>query len=236
MTTTHLPYGASANGSGQPIPAGTLPRPRATGERLPIARRPRRPLPIAFAAAFLLACAAGGAAVVTGGDGSVRVLTLARPVTAGHVFTAEDLGVARLSGSGLHALAAASAGRVVGQVAASSLPAGTLLTGAMLSSTPPPAAGMQIVAVSLKPGSVPVEVQAGRAVSVIAVPPGGTAATPATAAQQVLVDRAQVLSVRTDASSATTLVSLQVAAEQAAAVARAGAAGAVALTLLPVGP
>ena len=200
--------------------------------RLPVPQRPRRPFAVAVGAVVLLASSALGAAVATRGDHTVAVLTLARPVTAGQVLSSGDLTVAHISGSGVHGIAAAYAGRLVGQSALANLPAGTLLTPQMLTASSVPAAGQEVVAVALKAGSFPPDLLPGRAVVVQQVAPanGGGQLSPA-----VLVGRAMVLRLERDAASGVTVVSLVVDADRALAVSQASASGAVSLALLPAG-
>jgi hypothetical protein len=187
---------------------------------------------IAVGALVLAASSALGGALALQGDHRVAVLTLAHPVSAGQVLTADDLAVAHLSGSGVHGIAATYAGELVGQTAQANLPAGTLLTAPMFSPSPLPGAGQQLVAVALKPGAFPPSLAAGGSVSVLQVSPanGGGGMTPS-----VLVPSARVLQVQPDPATGVTVVSLVVDSSHALAVAQASAAGAVSLSLLPVG-
>jgi hypothetical protein len=197
-------------------------------------RRQRRTALAAGGALLVLLCGVSSAALVMSGDDRLRVLALARDVPAGHVLTAGDLRVAELGGSGLSALSADGAPNVVGQTVTATLLAGTLLNDSMLTPTPLPGTGLQLVAVAVKPGGAPAEAVPGRDVSVLRVTTAGNAAAGATAT--VLVPRARVVSVRTDATSGAVILSLQVPQTNALAVAQASASGAVAVTLLPVAP
>ena len=120
---------------------------------------------------------------------------------------------------------------VVGDTVTSSLPAGTLLVAGMLSRAPVPARGSQVVAVSAKPGEVPAGVAPGRDVSLVWAAGGQSARS----SSGVLVPSAQVIDVRVDSSSGQTLLSVVVSDALAAQVAQASSAGALAVTLLPVG-
>ncbi len=197
-----------------------------------MARRPRRPLAIAVGVVVLAASSALGGALALRGEHRVALLTLARPVTAGQTLTAGDLAVAHLAGSGVHGIAASYAGQLVGETVEANLPAGTLLTAQMLTPSSLPGAGQQLVAVAVKPGGFPPSLQPGRSVSVLQVSPanGGSGVRPT-----VLVPTARVLQVEHDAGTGVTVVSLVVDASQALAVAQASVAGAVSLSLLPVG-
>ena len=202
-------------------------------ERLPRPGRPRRPGLLALGLLLVV-----GSATVTGGllarsGATVPVLTLARPVAAGQRLAATDLGVARLGGSGLHAVRDTERNRVVGMTAVASLPAGTLLTGPMVTARPVPGPGEALVGLELKAGALPgAEVAAGRHVSVFRLPPaaGTGAGDPAGSA---LVPSALVVSVRTEPTTGAVLISLVVPVDRALPVTAAGASGLAALAVLP---
>lgn len=210
------------------------PPPGPAGDRLPRVRRQRRPALAAAGALLVVLCGVGSATLAASGNDRVPVLALARGVEAGHTLTADDLRVAELAGSGLSALSANGADTVVGQMVTATLPTGTLLNDSMLTSRPLPGAGLQLVAVAVKPGGVPAEAVPGRDVTLIRVV---TTADPNAGAQPaVLVQRARVVSVRTETTNGLVILSVQVPADAALPVAQASAAGAVAVTLLPVAP
>lgn len=204
----------------------------SVGDRLPVARRPRRPLAIAAGAFLVIGSAAVGGALATRSNPPSAVLVLARPVAAGHLIGVEDVSVAHLSGSGVQGIAASSEASIIGQTAQANLPAGTLLNASMLTAAAVPGAGQQVVAVAVKAGAFPPELAAGRSVSVLQVSSSsGTASGP----PAVLVAAARVLHVVPDASTGATVVSLLVDAPHALAVSEASAVGGVSLALLPVG-
>lgn len=240
MTTQYEPsasVGYSPNGHARPSPP-PVPSPVTrgldrSGERLPRVTRPRRPGLAAAGVLLVIVCGATGAAVATAGDNQTRVLALARDVQAGQVLTAEDLRVARISGSGVSALSAAGASSLVGQTVTATLPAGTLLNPSMVSVTPLPASGLVVVALAVKPGGAPAQAVPGRDVSIIRVT---TAADPKDSQPVVLVPKARLVSTRTDSSSGVQILSVQIPSASAVMVAQASAAGAVAVTLLPVTP
>jgi hypothetical protein len=178
----------------------------------------------------------GGFATVAAGlvarsDHSVSVLAIARPVAAGQVVSLADVRIAHISGSGVSAMSASSLSVVVGETATSSLTPGTLLQSSMLTRSTVPPAGMQVVAVAQKSTFVPAGVAPGRSVSLVQTP---AAAGGHVTAGGVLVARALVVGVRTDATGGTTVLSVEVPASLAPTVAQAVAAGALAVTLLPV--
>src|SRR4051812_13232244 len=77
-------------------------------DRLPRSRRQRRPAFTALGVLLVAGFAALSASLVAGGNHTVAVLALARDVPAGHVVVPGDLRIARISGSGVSALAASA--------------------------------------------------------------------------------------------------------------------------------
>lgn len=246
MSASTAPPAASANGAigsgwlrhppdpSRPArPAGASPVRAGRAERLPRVRRPRRPGLLALGLLLVVGSAAVTGSLLARSGSTVPVLTLARPVAAGQRLAAADLAVARLGGSGLHAVPENDRDRVVGMTAVASLPAGTLLTGPMVTARPVPGPGEALVGLALKAGALPgAEVAPGRNVSVLRLPaPAGAGA--GDPAGTVLVPSALVVSVRTDPGTGAVLVSLVVPADRALPVSAAGAAGLAALAVLP---
>jgi hypothetical protein len=238
MTSTQIPSPASPHGwvpqgsALAPQPAG--PRPGVVGERLPRTRRQRRPALVAAGVLLVVLCGASSVALVLAGQHRVRVVALANDVQAGQALALADLRVAELDGTGLSALSADRLSTLVGQTVTATLPAGTLLNARMLTAEPLPAAGWQVVAVAVKPGGVPVEAVPGRDVMLLRVV---TTADPTRGAgPQLLAAPARVVSVRTEPATGLVVLSVQVPQVAALPVAQASAAGAVAVTLLPVTP
>jgi hypothetical protein len=232
------PPGSSPAGR-PPRPVGR-PRARPAGrpERLPQVRRPRRPGLLALGLLLVVGSATVTGSLLARSGATVPVLTLARPVAAGQRLGAADLVEARLGGSGLHAVSATDRDRVVGMTAVASLPAGTLLTGPMVTARPVPGTGEELVGLALKAGALPgAEVQPGRHVGVLRLPAPAGAPVAGTGAEDpnggVLVPSALVASVRTDPASGAALVSLVVPVDRALPVTAAGAAGLAAVAVLP---
>jgi hypothetical protein len=223
---------AAPRGTGR---RGTAGRPPAGNpERLPTAGHQRRPAVAALGVLLVVGFASVSAALVVRGNHDVSVLALARTVPAGQPLTFTDLRVAQISGSGVAALAASSRTVVVGETALSTLSAGTLLNASMLTRTPVPPVGQQVVALSLKSGAVPAEVTPGRSVSLIRLPVTPSPATKTVAGPAVLVPAARVLSVGTDPTDGTVDLSVQVASVSAPTVAQLAATGGLSVTLLAV--
>ena len=203
-------------------------------DRLPQARRQRRPALAAAGALLVLLCGIASVTLASRGQQRLAVLALARDVSAGQVVTAQDLRVAHVSGDGVSALSANGSAALIGQTLTATLPAGTLLNASMLSPISVPAAGMELVAVAVKAGGVPAEAAAGRDVTLIRVAAAGGSAE--RTAAQVLVARARLVSVRTEPSTGLVVLSVQVPATATVGVTQASASGAVAVALLPVAP
>ncbi len=223
--------------------AASAPRPLLrAGERIPVPPRRRRPGLAALGLLIVLGCAGVSGALVLRSNDKTTVLTMARAVPAGHVMTASDLSTADISGTGLTAIAAASAGTVTGKTAAVDLLPGTLLASGMLTRDRVPGPDQAVVGLALKPGQLPqAELTPGTRVMVIRVPTAAAQQLPAgeanagSSGSDVLVPEATVLSVDDDPASAGRLVSLVVAKDVAAALARAGATGAVSLAVIASG-
>src|SRR3954454_1929773 len=149
-----------------------LPGPRLGGwaeltDRLPRSRRQRRPALLLVGVLLVAICGLVSASLVARSGDTVAVLALTRPAGAGHVLSASDLRVAHVSGSGVAGVPASALPSVVGDTVTSSLPTGTLLVAGMISRSPVPVRGTQVVAVSAKSGAVPSGVGAGRNVSLV---------------------------------------------------------------------
>lgn len=158
------------------------------------------------------------------------VLVVARPVTAGSVITAADLREVRVSADPtLRPVRAENRRSVVGRVAGVDLVPGTLVTRRQLATGPALPAGRAIVGLALKAGQLPSGLRAGDAVLVVLVPPAGAAGVAPDSESAVLDDvRVAAVGEAEDAAGAT-VVSVNVPAADAAAVATAGADGRVSL-------
>ena len=188
---------------------------------------------LAAGALLVLVCAVG--AVVAAGrlGGRTSVLALARPVTAGHLLTGGDVRAVQVAAdAGLDLLPATASGSVVGRPVAYALPAGSLLTHAVLGPAQVPAAGEAVAAVGLRAGQFPPDLQPGARVAVLvsagtdqAAGAGGTPPAVGTSWTGV------VLGVEVGGGEQTTVVSLRLSEADARAVA-AVAAGRLTLVVL----
>jgi hypothetical protein len=99
----------------------------------------------------------------------VQVLAVARPVAAGHAFTAADLrAVSAAQDASVTLIPAADQQRVIGRTAVVPLLAGTLLTPGLVGDAAFPPVGKVAASVALKPGQYPQGLAAGARVDAYA--------------------------------------------------------------------
>ena len=172
---------------------------------------------------LVLACAIAFLLITVQSGGRRAVLALARPVTVGQVLTVADLRPVDVGvdDGAVGVVAADAAASVVGRPVATSLPAGALLSPALVGAPLLPGPGQAVVAVAVKPGQVPAEVAAGAAVLVVAQPaasplPGSGTVGSADAAPGWA---AVVTSVSSPADGQVTVASLRMSEESAREVA-----------------
>jgi SAF domain len=166
------------------------------------------------------------------------VLAMSRTVAAGQVITAADLTTARVSADGPVSLIPSSQEEAVaGHVAATALPAGSLLTVGDIGSAPP-SAGQAMLGVAVKAGQFPPDLAAGDTVDVLATPAGpsagGSAGAGSSAQAALPVGRAIVVSVNPQPGTpGTVVVELEMSQDAMPQVAAAAAAGQVDLAAVP---
>lgn len=177
------------------------------------------------------------------------VLIVTEPIQQGQKLSGTDLGEASVSiSNGVSPIPVTDAKELVGQRAAVTIPAGSLLTAGDLIDSQPIVAGDAIVGVALKAGQLPASgVESGDEVMIVqtaslgaplASPPStGSISGGVRAITGVLVPEALVFDVEgppaDSASSVSQLVSVEVSSTLAAAVSTAAAADQVSLVLLP---
>jgi len=128
----------------------------ASARRLHNLPRRRRPAMIALAVAMAGTGVVVSAAVYQRADHQVPVVLVTRAVPAGAVITASDLGSASVSlGSGIAVIPAAQLRQAVGEVAAVTLQPATLLSPSELTSSRPPAPGVELVPAPVRPADLP---------------------------------------------------------------------------------
>ncbi|MCR3721140.1 MULTISPECIES: SAF domain-containing protein [Prauserella salsuginis group] len=192
---------------------------------------PRRRIPhLVTGALLVVACVAGALWWSTAAAARTPVVALADPVTVGQVLTRADLRTVEVStDADLDLIPADRAGSLVGRPLATSLPAGALLNGEVVGPTALPGEGRSVVAVALAPGRYPPELAAGHPVRVlVTTSEGGPAVTEGP--EPGAAWSATVLSLAPAGTDQTTVVSLEMSAEQAGQLAQVPA-GRIALAL-----
>ena len=201
-------------------------------------RTRRRSGPLAAAGVLLVAgCALAFALTWLRAGDRTPVLAMSRTVAAGQVITAADLTTARVSADGqVNLIPSSQEAAVAGHVAATTLPAGSLLTAGDIGPAPP-SAGQAMLGVAVKAGQFPPDLAAGDTVDVLATPAAGGSAGAGSSAQAALpVGRAIVVSVSPQPGTpGTVVVELEVSQDAMPQVAAAAAAGQVDLATVSTG-
>lgn len=209
-------------------------QPAALGERLRLDRpRPtRRRGVVTGAMCLVLGCAALAGIVALRADQRIELLAVARRVPAGQQIDATALRVVRANGGGLPVVPATARNRVIGRYAAVDLIAGTFLNPDVLADSGTPAPGEAIVAIALRPEQLPAGgVAPGDVLRLVAT---GSSVDGKPDQELVLAAAARVFTVarRTTAGQEAVSVSVVVSEAELPSVARAAAAGHVAVGLL----
>jgi hypothetical protein len=209
------------------------------GRRLPSAPRERKPALAALAVLLVaLGAVAAGLLVINAGH-RVAAVEIVQQVGQGEQIPASAIREVEISSdTGLDYVAWQYAGRVAGVYAATQIPAGTLLTEAMTSSTNNLAAGKVEVGLSLKAGQVPGNLLIGDTVEAFSVGTGsgcGTSANANSASTDVPIATGTVASLSGSASETgnNAGVTLAVPSADAGTLACYASAGDVAITLMP---
>jgi hypothetical protein len=163
--TAYFPDADVPRGNGQVMPVGPA------GQLRGLPRR-RRPAMVALAVAMAGAGVLVSAAVYQQTDHQVPVVLMTAAVPAGAVISAGDVASVEVRvPSGVHVIPGSQLGQVAGQIAAVALRPGTLLAPADLTTAQPPGPGQDLVAVPVKPESLPASgLQPGDHVLIIATP------------------------------------------------------------------
>jgi hypothetical protein len=134
--------------------------------------RRRRPAMIALAVAMAGAGVLASTAVYERTDRQVPVVMITAAVPAGAVISAGDVATTDVSvPSGVHVIPGSQLGQVAGQTAAVALTPGTLLAPADLTGAQPPGPGQVLVAIPVKPESLPASgLQPGDSVLIVGTP------------------------------------------------------------------
>ena len=204
---------------------------------MPSAPRERKPALAALAVLLVaLGAMAAGYLVINAGH-RVGAVEVVQEIGQGQQIPASALREVEIaSDTGLNYVAWQYASRVAGVYAATQIPAGTLLTEAMTTSSNTLTAGKAEVGLSLKEGQAPSNLLIGDSVQAYPVGSGSGCATNGNAASPgVPIATGTITNVSGSASSggATAAVTLAVSATDAGALACYASAGDVAITLVP---
>lgn len=202
---------------------------------VPRVPRRRRWWLIGVAVVLAAIVAFGNYALIVGQDERIDVLALTRDVGWGQTIEEGDLGVVKaVPDQPLASIPVRDKGRVVGQVARSMLPAGTVLAPGQLSVQPIPGPGERLVGLPVKPGHLPARgLSAGDLVQVNPVASGtGPDVGQATASMSGPF-HARVLGVGPPDSTGVVTVDVVVGADAAQAAASASAGQVVMVQLGP---
>lgn len=211
----------------------------ASGHRIPVPRRERKPAMAALAVLLIIGGALVSAYLVTASGQRVPVIRIVRPVAAGQRIPAGALNEIQVSATGdLDYIPWEDRGKVTQTFATVPLVKGALLTNGMISSSSSVAKGTVVVGLALKPGQLPAGgLQPGDRVAVYAVATqngqGGTQGGALLAPAVTVYDVVQPS--QNDVQSDQVEVSVAVPVGQAPEVTQAASAGAVVVALLAAG-
>jgi hypothetical protein len=208
------------------------------GRRLPSAPRERKPALAALAVLLILGCALGTGFLVIQSGKRVAAIEISQEVGAGQripVAAMQEVQIA--SNSGLSYVPWNQAAQVSRFYAASPIPAGTLLTNAMVASSTTSTAGRAVEGLALKDGQLPRDLQVGQHVDIYAVSdssetcPGRSGTTLAANAIVISINTPEINS----GTSAMSDVEVALAPADAGAVACNASNGIVGIAVLPNG-
>jgi hypothetical protein len=211
----------------------------ATGQRIPVPRRERKPAMAALAVLLIVGGALISAYLVMVSGQRVPVISIAQPVAAGQRIPASALREVQVSSTGgLDYIPWGDRAKVTQTFATVTLVKGALLTNGMISTGSSVAKGSVVVGLALKPGQLPAGgLQPGDRVALYAVSSQGGQS--GTQSGTVLAPVATVYDVvqpgQNDIQADQVSVSVTVPVDQAPEVTQASSAGAVAVALLPAG-
>lgn len=233
-----------------PGPTDQAPWPQPTppsSRRLPVAPRERKPALAALALLLIVGGALSAAFLVIQSGKRVAAVEISQQVAAGQRIPLSAMREVQVaSGTGLKYVPWSQASQVARYYAATTLPAGTLLTSSMVAQGSGLTTGKEVVGLALKDGEWPISLRPGDRINLYAV--SGQASTnagcPGTGGS-ALTTEATVMSIG-GASSAgvlaggasqggTTDVTVAVSPRSAGAVACNAAAGNVAVAIAPGG-
>ncbi|MGW5865811.1 RcpC/CpaB family pilus assembly protein [Streptomyces sp. NPDC055239] len=216
----------------------------AVGERLPAPPRERKPALAALAVLLILVGALGATVLVLRAGERVEVVKVTEEISAGETVTKDNVtSVMVADDAGINYVKWSQLGNLKKLTATNTIPKGAVAVGEMFSSKGGLPAGKSAVGVALKEGQYPADgLKSGDTVDVYQVGDsassgsndkgtGGSAGSSASDSPIVSAARVSTVANKSDATVSTGAlgVTLQVDTADAAAVAKAASAGAVAL-------
>lgn len=152
-------------------PQSSWPDPTApAGRRLPTTPRERKPALAALAVLLILGCALGTAYLVIQSGKRVAAIEITQEVGEGQRIPLSAMTEVQIaSDSSLSYVPWNQAAQVAGYYAGSSIPAGTLLTNAMVASSSTSTKGKAVMGLALKDGQLPRDLQVGQHVDIYEV-------------------------------------------------------------------
>lgn len=229
---------SAAGGTPPGMPASTAGAPG--GERLPVARRERKPALAALAVLLILVGALGATVLVMRAGDRVGAVKLTKAVAAGGVISQDDITEVMVADDpGVLYVKWSQRGVLSGYHAQTDLVAGTVLVGQMLGEkTAGLAAGRVVVGLSLTAGQFPPGLKAGDTVAVYRVSTKSSSTDTTGTDNAPIAAKARVASIPVASgddvvSSGNSQFSVIVDQDEASALTQAAAAGEAALVLLP---
>lgn len=198
--------------------------------RLPVARRDRRTALAALAVLLILLGALASALLVFRSGERDSVYVAAHEIPLGQVISESDLGTAQAASTDGRLLGTQYKSDIVGKIATTRIPEGTLVNSGMYAAQVVPKDG-QLVGIVLdanrRPNPVP---RPGQIVSLIFVTNGNAVEDPPGRAGDALIEGVEVMSVSRGSNGTQTVITVLVPRNDAGEVARLAASGNLAMT------
>lgn len=173
-----------------------------------------------------------GYILITNASNATAVWVAKTPIVRGHTIVQDDLTTMNITaGQDSKAIPQSKVDQIIGKIATTDLPAGSLVTPSSISDRLGVPSGKALVGLTLGPGKVPAQtLHAGDNVVLVPVPAQGAAPVDVTAAQTI---PAVVSQIRPVPNTNDVVVDVYVSNQVAPTVASKGAAGGLSLYLAP---
>lgn len=236
MTSTPAPPSTAAPTVSQPRSTWPLAQPavaQPTASQSGPALRQRRPTRSLYLAAAVLAIGGlvGGWWFSRGGQ-TQAVVSVRTQIVAGSAITDQQLGTVQIPvGTGLDTIPADELRSLVGKFAATTLPAGTIITPTGVQTTQLPAPGHSVIGVAFKPAQMPARGLRGGDQVRIVLTTAASGAAPADTAKPGTSWPGRVIAAGQPASNGVVTVDIEVTSTDATTIVAAAGAGNVAAVL-----